>query len=318
MQRPVVRIAWEQLVQPVVLTSHQVDLLHALAYVSPLAWAGPTIVTVLDLSFILYPEQFRPLNRLYLNLFTRLSVRRAREVIAISESTKRDMVRLLGVDEGKVAVIYCGVDPSFCTRDAAEVEHFRHTRGLPKRYMLFVGTLEPRKNIIGLLEAYHHLTRRWQPCDGEKPALVIVGAEGWYYDEVYRKVEQLELRPSVHFAGYVPAEELPWWYGAADLFVYPSFYEGFGLPVLEAMACGVPVITSNRSALPEVVGDAGVTVDPDESEPLAHAMHRVLTDGEMREELRRRGLQRAGSFSWERTARETVTRYQRALEQEGR
>ena len=156
-QRPAGRILWEQLAQPWELARRRADLLHALAYVAPAAWTGPTVVTVLDLSFVLYPERFRPLNRLYLREFTRLSARRARRVIAISDQTRRDAVRVLGLEPAKVQTVYCGVDAAFQPQSATQVEEFRRRQGLPARFILFVGTLEPRKNIAGLLEAYARL-----------------------------------------------------------------------------------------------------------------------------------------------------------------
>jgi len=316
-QHPVARIVWEQTVQPLALARRGVDLLHALAYVSPAAWAGPTVITVLDLSFMLYPERFRPLNRLYLRVFTRLSARRARRVIAISENTRRDAVRLLGLDAAKVQTVYCGVSPAFQPQGAQDVEAFRRRKGLPARFILFLGTLEPRKNIVGLLEAYAGLRGRWGARRGGAPPLVIAGAKGWYYEEVFKKAQQLALQSDVRFVGFAPAEELPLWYSAADLFVYPSLYEGFGLPVLEAMACGAPVITSNCSSLPEVVGPAGLMVDPTDSAALTEAMWRILTDEERRAALGEEGRRRAAQFSWERTALETVAVYRQVLEQEG-
>lgn len=315
--RPAARILWEQCVQPLALARQGIDLLHSLAYVSPALWPGPAVLTVLDLSFILYPERFRPFHRLYLKLFTRLSARRARRVIAISESTRRDATRLLGLAADKAVTVYCGVDAVFQPQPARSLAEFRRARGLPEQFVLFVGTLEPRKNIVGLLEAYAQVRQRWQTTRGELPPLVIAGAKGWYYAEVFRRLEELGLASVVQFAGFVPAAELPLWYSAAELFVYPSLYEGFGLPVLEAMACGAPVVTSNRSSLPEVVGQAGVTVDPEDSEGLATAMLQVLTDEDRRTALREVGRRRAAEFTWERAAQETLHVYRQALGQEG-
>jgi glycosyltransferase involved in cell wall biosynthesis len=312
-QRPAARIAWEQAVQPLAAAMRGVDLLHSLAYVLPLAWFGPTVVTILDLSFVLFPERFRPLNRLYLNLFTRLSARRADCVIAISENTKRDAVRLLGLDAGRVEVVYCGVDAAFRPQEPGAVVAFRARKGLPARFVLYVGTIEPRKNIIGLIDAYLVLKQRWDSALGELPKLVIAGAKGWYYEEVFAKVEQAGLESEVVFAGYVPAEDLPLWYSAADALVYPSWYEGFGLPVLEAMACGTPVVTSDRASLPEVVGAAGISLPPDQPERWALALWQLLSDEDRRRSLGADGRQRAAGFSWERTARETVAVYDRVL-----
>ena len=317
--RPVVRILWEQVVQPFALRKERVDLLHALAFVTPLLSPCPSVVTIYDLSFLLYPDSFKRFKRFYLGLFTRLSARRARRIIAISESTKRDVVRLLGVPPEKVEVVYCGIDEAFhplaplspqSWGERGEVDAFRSKRGLPERFILFVGTIEPRKNVTRLIEAFASL----RPCDFANLKLVIGGAKGWFYQDVFARVEELGLEGEVMFPGYIPVSELPLWYNAAELFVYPSLYEGFGLPLLEAMACGTPVVTANTSSLPEVVGEAGLTVDPLDVAGLAEAMRRVLDDEALRQEMRKRGLQRAKGFSWTKTAQETVQVYRRAME----
>jgi len=313
---PLARIPWEQVVLPWWLYAGRHNLLHALAFVAPLAWRGPTVVTVFDLSFLLFPERFRVYNRLYLSMFTRLSARRADRVIVISESTKRDAVRLLGLDARRVAVVYCGVDEMYRPLPAEVVEEYRRRRGLPERFVLFVGTLEPRKNIAGLIEAYRLLAAGWPRGAGEPPALVIAGAKGWYYQDVYQAVQRAELMERVVFTGYVPADELPFLYNAATLFVYPSFYEGFGLPPLEAMACGTAVVVSDRSSLPEVVGDAGVLVNPEEPAAIAQAMHELLRDEEARRVLADKGRRRAAAFSWQRAAQETTAIYRQVLGKE--
>lgn len=307
--RPVVRILWEQLVQPIALRREGVDLLHAMAFVGPILAPCPFVVTVYDLSFFHYPEAFRPWNRLYLRIFTRLSARRARRVIAISESTRRDVVKILGVAFDQVDVAYCGVDEIFGPLPATDVALFRNERALPDHFILFLGTLEPRKNVHRLIRAYG----QWHKAEAGIPRLVIAGAKGWYYDQIFTEVESLGLTSSVVFPGYVTHQELAWWYNAADLFVYPSRFEGFGLPVLEAMACGTPVVTSNVAALPEVAGDAALLVSPDDQAQLVEAMRHVLSDESLRQEMVFKGLAQAANFTWARTARETVNSYARAL-----
>ena len=304
--RPAVRIVWEQLIQPFAARRAGLDLLHGMAYVGPLGSGCPFVVTIHDLSFLLYPQSFRPLNRLYLKLFARLSAQRARRVIAVSESTKRDAVKQYGIAPEQVDVVHNGVDPAFHPLPAGQVSAFRADRGLPERFILFVGTLEPRKNIARLIQAYAQLP-------GARPPLFFVGGKGWFYDEIFALVERLNLGAEVHFAGYVSTDELPWWYNAADLFVYPSLYEGFGLPPLEAMACGTPVVTSTASSLPEVVGQAGLLVEPTDTEGLAAAMGRSLTDGDLRVQMKAMGLARAAGFSWQETARRTADSYRRAV-----
>jgi glycosyltransferase involved in cell wall biosynthesis len=308
--RPVVRIFWEQAVQPFALRKESVDLLHALAFVTPLLSPCPSVVTIYDLSFLLYPESFKRFKRFYLGLFTRLSARKARRVIAISESTRRDVVRLLGVPPEKVEVVYCGIDEAFHPLAEDQVAAFRSRRGLPERFILFVGTIEPRKNVTRLIEAFANL----QTCRLASLKLIIGGAKGWFYEDVFARVEELGLGGEVVFPGYIPVSELPLWYNAAELFVYPSLYEGFGLPPLEAMACGTPVVTANTSSLPEVVGEAGLTVDPLDVEALTEAMRQALNDEALRQEMRERGLKRAKGFSWTKAAQETVQVYWRAME----
>ncbi len=305
--RPAARVLWEQLAQGRALRAVGADLAHGPVFVGPLVAPCPVVVTVHDLSFLRYPHLFRPANRLYLRLFTRLSVRRARRVIAVSAHAAEETARLLGVARGNIRVVYHGVDPIFRPLPPEEVAAFRVRRSLPERFVLFVGTLEPRKNLARLIEAF----ARAGP--DSRTALVLAGARGWYDEEIFAAVERLGLSARVHFPGYVPNDELPLWYNAADVFAYPSLYEGFGLPVLEAQACGTPVLTSSVSALPEAAGDGALLVDPYDVEAIAEGLHRLLTDEPLRETLRRRGLEHAAHFSWPRTAAQTVAVYQEAI-----
>ncbi|MCD6291413.1 MAG: glycosyltransferase family 4 protein [Anaerolineae bacterium] len=310
---PWIRIAWEQSMQPWLAWRERLDLLHALAYVAPVVRACPTVVTVHDLSFVRYPGAFRPFNRLYLQVMTRYSVFRARRVIADSFSTRRDLVQLWGVPAERVSVAHVGIEPEYRPAPREAVEAFRRRRGLPSRFVFYLGTLEPRKNVVAVIEAF----ARWvQATQDRETQLVVAGAKGWYYDTIFARVHALDLADRVWFPGYIPAAELPGWYRAAEVFIYPSLYEGFGLPPLEAMACGTPVITSNTSSLPEVVGDAALTVDPHDTEAIAEALARLLEDAELRQQLSEAGLARARLFSWEKTARETVAAYRLALEQD--
>ena len=310
-QQPFVRIFWEQFIQPMALRQAQIDLLHALAFVAPVVASCPYVVTVYDLSFLRYPDAFRPFNRWYLSRFTTHSVKQARAVITISESTRQDVINLLGAPAQRVHTIYCGVDPQFQPLPAGKVAQFKQAQGLPDTFVLFLGTLEPRKNVEGLIRAYA-LWRQHQP---NTPSLIIAGGKGWYYQRIFELVTLLNLTESVRFPGYIAQDDLPLWYNAATLFVYPSHFEGFGLPVLEAMACGTPVITSNVSSLPEVTGRNGAArlVSPTDIAALADILAEVMSSAEMRAEMSRQGLSRAAEFSWEKTARETVALYQRVL-----
>ena len=308
-QRPLARIVWEQMVLPAQLRRQKVDLLHSLAFAGPLMFRGPMVLTIYDLSFLRFPQAFRPWNRWYLSNFTRWSAHQARRIIAISESTRQDVIDLLGVPADKVDVVYCGADSMFRRLPPAQKERYRRERNLPEQFVLFLGTLEPRKNLERLLRAY----AEWRQVDSSAPSLVIAGAQGWYYDAVLNLVHALGLQDAVLFLGYVPKEDLPLLYNNAQMFVYPSLFEGFGLPVLEAMACGVPVITADASSLPEVAGEAAVLVDPTSVEELSMALGSLWTDPDRRRDLAEKGIRQSSRFNWRRTAEETLSVYERAL-----
>lgn len=229
-------------------------------------------------------------------------------VITDSKASKADIVRFLGIPRTKIRVIYAGVSEAYRPQSEAAVEFVRSKYGLPSRYILFVGSVEKRKNLAGLLQAYARLK-----SINHIPPLVVVGVAGRKGTAATKALNELGLEEEVNFAGYVLDADLPALYSGAELLVFPSLYEGFGLPPLEAMACGTPVLCSDASSLPEVVGDAAMKVDPYDVEGLAEAMKRVLADANLREELRARGLERARQFTWERTARETVAVYRELL-----
>jgi glycosyltransferase involved in cell wall biosynthesis len=312
--RPLVRILWEQLLLPWQLSVHRVDLLHGLAYAVPVACACSVVVTVHDLTFFRFPDTLPPLRRVYLRAATRSATRRALRVIAVSRQTRDDLVQYLDVPAEKVDVVHNGVAESFHPAPAEEVALFRQRRGLPRRFLLFLGTLEPRKNVVSLLEAFAGWREQAGRDGGQEGIkLVVAGAKGWYFERIFARAEQLGLGDEVLFPGFLPAGELPWWYRAADCFIYPSVYEGFGLPVLEAMACGTPVITSSVSSLPEVAGSAAIMVDPQDVPALAEAIGRVVRDAGLREMMRHAGLQQAARFSWDQAAAQTATVYRQAL-----
>ncbi len=306
---PLRRILWEQVAQPAQL--REFDLYHALAFVSPLVLPVPSIVTVYDLSFLHYPQVLSPARRLYLRLFTALSCRRARRVIAISHSTARDLNDSLGISPAKIDVAAPGYDAArYRPLPPEQVTAFRQQKGLPPRFWLFVGTLEPRKNLPMLLAAYAALPR------GERLPLVIGGGKGWDYAAVFAAVERYNLSDDVTFPGFIPVEDLPLWYNSAEVFVYPSVFEGFGLPVLEAMACGTPVIVSDVSSLPEVAGSAGLRLPPDDFNAWADALRRARGDADWREAARQQGFREAARYTWDDTARQTAMSYQTALDRD--
>ncbi len=306
-QRRLIRIGWEQIVWPWQARRRNLDLLHSMAFVAPLLSNRPTIITVYDLSFIHFPENFPAAQRVYLTHMTRLSCRRAVRVITISESSRQDVHRFFDIPLERIDVIRPGVDAVYRPASAEAVTAFREAEGINGRFILHVGTLQPRKNIPVLLDAFAKLA---------DPALklVLVGGKGWLFDSIFKKVTELGLQDQVHFTGYVPDDSLPLWYSAADLFVFPSVYEGFGMPVLEAMACGTPVIASSSSSIPEAVGAAGLLFDPQNSTECAERMQNVLNNSTLSGKMRQLGLNYAKQFSWERAGKETAVVYQKALQ----
>jgi len=298
----------EQFLLPWVVNRLQVDVFHSPDFIPPLHTKGPSVITIHDLAFLIYPHFLTREGARYYGQIDR-AVRRADQIIAVSESTKHDLVKMLGTPEDKISVIYEAADPLFHPEDRADaLRYVQKLYKLPDEFILFVSTIEPRKNVTGLLRAYRRLRDDYKLT----PALVLAGAPGWLYEDVYAQVEKLGLKPYCFFLGRVGSQDLLHLYNAARCLVHPAFYEGFGLTPLEAMACGTPVIASNVSSLPEVVGDAALLVDPQQDEEITVALWRVLTDSDLRAQLRVKGLQRAGEFSWHCAAELTMAVYRKA------
>ena len=293
-----------------------VDLFHATDNLLPRLAGVKSVFTLHDLVHRFYPETLSTLNRWFLTIMMGRFLRTADMVISDSENTKRDAVRMYGVDESKIRVIHDGVNARFHPVEAETIIAAREQYALPERFLLFVGTIEPRKNLISLLEAF--ATLREESNDQESAIggskLVIVGKKGWKYDDFFRRLRGLGLEGEVLFPGFVPDKDLPAVYSAADLFVFPSLYEGFGLPVLEAMACGTPVVCSNTSSLPEVAGDAALLVEPYDVRELKDALARLLADASLRGGLVDRGLRRVTQFTWQKTAEQTLAVYRQAFD----
>ena len=268
------------------------DLFHGTDAVTP-RLRQPTVITIHDLTTLLFPQHHTRLNRLYLRWALPVMAQRARLIIANSCATQRDIVAQLGVAPEKIAVVYMGVDlQRFAPQPAAIVDAHLASVGVRAPYVLALGTLEPRKNLAALLQAYALLPP-------SAPQLVLTGGQGWGDNPLSVIIEQLGLTKRVHLTGYVADKFLPALYSGAAAFVYPSFYEGFGLPVLEAMACGAPVITSNVSSLPEVAGEAAVLIDPQRPDQLAAALQTLLDSPAQCGALSEAGLARAHTLSWE-------------------
>ncbi len=269
----------------------------------------PTVLTVHDLIFERFPQYHKRLNHIFLTRTMPLFVQRATTIITISNATRDDLIRMYGIPAEKIHVVYEAPAPHFRPQPEEIVHRVRQRYGLPERYMLTVGTLEPRKNLGRLLAAFERAHAM-----GLVDAWVIVGQRGWLYEDFFRRLEKSPAREAVILPGFVPDEDLPAMYSGATLFVLPSLYEGFGLPVLEAMACGAPVVTSNVGPLPEVGGDAALYVDPVSVDALSDVLVRCLKDSSLREEMRQKGLEQAARFSWERTAEQTAAVYRKTIE----
>ena len=290
---------------PRALRSDGVQVAHV-QYAIPPRMPCPAVTTIHDISFKRFPEFFQAKDRLLLDLAVRRAGRQAARIIAPSEHAKSEIVNLYGVNPDKITVTYEGVDEQFkpIDRDAAQ-GIVSENYGIRSPFVLTVGVIQPRKNLHRLLEGFAKL-KGMRQLDHK---LVVVGKYGWGERDLERGIEELGLGDEVVLTGYVSDKDLPAFYNAADLFVYPSIYEGFGLPPLEAMACGTPVITGNRSSLPEVVGEAGIMADPYDSDSFANAMLKVLSSEPLRADMSARGLDQAAKFSWDEMARQTAAVY---------
>jgi glycosyltransferase involved in cell wall biosynthesis len=284
-------------------------LFHAPDFVLPPVRRNTrTIVTIHDLSFIHEPESVMPGMSNHLNRWVPHSVAQADAVIAVSEATCRDLIELYQTPPAKIKILYHGVTSNFRpVTDPRQLHEVRQKYGLGQRpFILSLGTVQPRKNYQRLIQALGQV--------GGEIGLVIAGGKGWTYENILAEVDKQGLQGRVHFPGFVAEADLPALYSAATIFVYPSLYEGFGLPALEAMACGLPVIASNQSSLPEVVGKAGLLVNPGEVEAIAAAISRLLEDEALRQALSSAGLARAAEFTWARMASQLVELYQQVLQ----
>jgi glycosyltransferase involved in cell wall biosynthesis len=303
-----IRIGWMQLRAARALAALKPDLAHFTNGMMPLGSPVTTIVTVHDMSLRLYPG-CHPLRRLLLNRpLMRVAIQRAAAIVTVSHSARRDLLRLHGVAPDRVSVVHEAASPAFRPiTDRARLDAVRSRYGLPDRFILYVGTIEPRKNLGRLMEAFAAARRAGIPHH-----LVCVGPYGWSSSDLSARIDRLGIRDAVHFTGYLPFEDLPAIYNLGDFFVFPSLYEGFGLPVVEAMASGTAVLTSNCSSLGEIAGDAAETIDPTSTEAMADAIRRLATDAALRRDRAERGLARAKTFSWTQTAREMLAAYHRA------
>ena len=293
------------------LRKNPVDVLHV-QFTAPLVPPCPVVASIHDLAFEHLPRTFKRRSSMQLRLTVRHTAKRAAHIITLSEYSRRDIMETYGIAPDRITVTPAAAPDSFApVTDEKELSLVRELYGIEEDYILSVGSIQPRKNLSRLIAAYSSL-RRAQP--GVKlPQLVLAGKYAWLYDETLRTISELELSNSVRLTGYVPEAHLPALYSGALCFVYPSYFEGFGLPPLEAMKCGVPVIVGNRTSLPEVVGDAALLVDPFNVSEIASAMQRVIGDAGLRSQLIAKGLEQAKLFDWRDTARKTLAVYEQAL-----
>ncbi len=294
------------------LQRHPPDCLFVPAHVVPLLHPAHSIVTIHDLGYLAFPETHTFARRLELHLTTRWSTRAARQLIAISQATRNDLITHYSVAPEKIAVVYHGLGAQFHPITSAATINAVHARyGIRAPYFLYIGTVQPRKNLARLIDAFAQALRAGMtvPHPGGAsgpPHLLLAGKKGWMTAAIEQRAAAAGVAGQVHFTGYVADADLPALLSGALAFVFPSLYEGFGMPVLEAMACGTPVLTSNSSSLPEVAGDAALLVDPHDTDAIASGLTRLATEPALREQLRMRGLARAAQFTWERCAAATL------------
>jgi glycosyltransferase involved in cell wall biosynthesis len=290
------------------LRKHPVDVLHV-QFTAPPFCPCPVVVSVHDLSFEHLPQTFLRRSRTQLRLTVRHSARRADRILTLSEHTRNDVIATYKINPAKVTAIPLAAPDHFCpVTDDKELQRVRHNYGIDGDYVLCVGSIQPRKNLVRLINAYASL--RGVHTGNRFPKLVIVGKRGWLYDETLRALEATGVKDSIVLTGYVPESDLPALYSGALCFVYPSFFEGFGLPPLEAMKCGTPVVVGNATSLPEVVGDAGLKVDPFDVSAIASGIGELISNQQLREELKVKGLDRARMFDWRTTAQQTLKVYE--------
>lgn len=299
---------WTHLRLSAELHRHPPDLLFVPAHVLPLSCPVPALVTVHDLGYVHYPQAHRAFDRHYLDWTTRRHCRAARHIIADSQATKDDLITFYNADPQRITVVYLGRDESLSPVTNAEIiNQARAKYNIQGDYLLYLGTLHPRKNLVRLVEAFQ-LTLQALSKRGkiQPPCLVIAGQKGWLYDDIFARVQALGLENQVLFPGFIADEDKPALLSGALAYVFPSLYEGFGLPVLEAMACGTPVLTSNVSSLPEVAGNAALLVNPHQSEEIAGSLTRLISDTNLQRTLVKKGFQQIQNFSWDNAAMQVL------------
>ena len=303
----IIKTLWKSGFIPKKFFFPKVDILHSTTFCIPKKGYKKLVVTIYDLSFLTHPEFHLEDNVYHCHKGSLEAVQYADKIIAISENTKKDLVKYLHCDPRKIVVTYLGVDKRFKPiKNQNKIEEIKKKYDLSKRYIFTLSSIEPRKNISGLIESYARLpTGITDVYD-----LVIAGGKGWRNLDIYKRVRKSDFEKKVRFIEYVHDNDLPYLYNGATVFVYPSFYEGFGLPVLEAMTCGCPVISSNISSIPEVVGKAGILINPNNTYELRDSIQKLLENPKVQKRMSKRGLKQAKKFTWEKCAKQTYKIYE--------
>lgn len=309
---------WENIYLPLSLKRNKINIFHSPAFFLPLFTPGTKkIVTIHDLAVFKFPETFPFRFSNYLQFMIKLSVKSADKIIAVSNFVKDEIINILKVEPDKITVIYEGIDEmikgqgSHC-REALQrevgVDNFKETRVLTHGFILYTGTIEPRKNIINIIKSFNILKDKGLPYK-----LVLAGKKGWLSETIFEEVKRSRFKDDIILTGYIPDEELKLYYSACDVFVYPSLYEGFGLPPLEAMACGAPVVVSDIPVFRETLSESALFINPESPQEMADGIVRVLNDDNLRRNLKKKGDEQVKKFSWERTATETLETYKKVL-----
>jgi len=307
------RFWWDQVTLPRRARSEGADLLHQPCFSAPFIFRGPVVVTIHDIISILFPENIPFASRMFYSYWMPFSYRKATRIITISQSTKRDIEKVLKIPGEKISVIPLAVDEKFKEKvSEAKIKEVRDKYSLPEHYLLHIGTLEPRKNLEFLIEVFHEVIKQ---KENSNLYLVISGKKGWYYEGLFKRVKELKLGNRVIFTGDLAEEDKAAVYRGARIFTFPSIYEGFGLPPLEAMASGVPVISSNTSSMPEVIGEAGVLISPKDKNAWVKAITQVNSNDTLRHEMILKNVEQVEKFSWAKTAQRTIDVYDLALKE---
>lgn len=302
------RIYAEQVLMSRAISKYKLDILHVPAYCAPVFFKKKLVLTIYDIAFLLYPGILKKAAYYYWKTFLTWNVKRCSRILVCSSSTKKDLVEYFKIESERIVCIPLGInrDRFFHLEDSHKREQIKRKYLLPDRYILFVGTLEPRKNLNRLLKAYSLLPRELKKLY----PLVLAGSKGWKYSGFFELIKELELKDSIIFTDRISDDDLAGVYSCAALLAFPSLYEGFGFPILEAMACGTPVLSSNVSSIPEVAGDAAILVDPLSEQEIAEGLKRLLEDAFLRKDLSGKGLQRVLKFDWKKTAENTLKAYE--------